>query len=537
MKFGGKPCIDVGDLLQKAPQAGLPAEMILASGANQFSLRSGARPSSGRILLRSDDYQAIADIYAGGDYVFGDLEIPGLPTIKNIWATSATRLFPAANDSDAAPMMVDIADERFLKRTRFAVRRFNLHNSDGLPIYDTTNVGTLWTWTQILQNLWSNLDLTGTFAAPASLPAAAPEGLDFNWVGALDALESVLNQAGYTITHNFDGTYSFVEMGLTPATRTWKRVYDGRDSFPGGVNQPTNIISLFKYFPAPPRSANAGYGIDSYYNEFWPWSIHPSPDPGFSGNSVTLRDGHAALRVYGTNIPSNWVALAVRAQERADAWMKQYNRNKPKNIVYDGYQVYAAVGGDCTDVVYLDRGFGKQTEIISKDVRCEIEPQGVPLPELKAGQYVPGTGYLNITPDSTWVEAIRTLPLSASNGLPAGTYLFTVDSQFQIQMDLTNPANGGCLIYAKLVNYTTGAAIGFTWLMMAHSVPGGGAGEVTIEKASFTAVGTIANGDQISVYLKREPTYSGVPYQVFAGNTWDGAGPVLWYARQTGNAP
>lgn len=434
MIFGGKPCIDVGDLIRKAPGAGLPVVHIQSCGANYFALRSGSTPSAGRVLIRSDDFGTINRANSQS------LAMPSGPTIPGIYVTAATRLFPGANDDPASPMVVDLADERWIKRHAPADVAYNLPDKNGTLYTATTNGGTPWTWTQVLSALWTLAGLTGTYAAPATVPAAAPQGFDFfGRPSALDCLEYALNQCGYTISHGIDGKYSFVALGQTPAVRTWDRVYDGRDDYPDAAEKPATIKTRFLRYPRPD-------GTSPYYLV--------STSTGGTGTAVVqVDDGLAALGATGT--PSNSAALATRAAERAANWLKLYARSKRRNVVYRGYQTYAAVGGDAAAVIYQERGNGPQTEIVAglgnppalalplvdpasaggitvKESDGSPSYAGVTSLEFEAARFVitqPGAGRANV--DLATRPAPSTSPGAgnwSTSGKTSGTWYQTTDS-------------------------------------------------------------------------------------------------------------
>lgn len=408
MNFGGKQVIDVEKLLRDSPGNGIPTAQILGTMANHFALRSGANPSTGRLLMKSVDYNALErpNIYT--------LTLDSGLAIPNLYITAGTRLTSSADTSDAAPVLVDISDVRQVL-TYGISRAYNLLDQQGVSI------SAPWTWTTMLADLWNNANLPGTFAAPAILPTAAPQNYAF-WgqvkgLKVRDALEYVLNQIGYTISHGIDGTFSIVALGQTPVVRTWPRIYDGRDEVPDLSNLPFGITTGFRWYPAPIPGGSPYYYITTYAA-----SLGYSP---IGNRYIQIEDQLGALGSGG--VPTNLATLTTRADERAAAYFKWFLRSKRRNVVYKGYRVYSPVGGDACEVIYQERGMGPQTEIVAgpTSVDDKIEPLPFPRPTFASGQF--NAGGVTIPVAGVWTQ------VTVSPVLKGGTYFFSCDVHSFIQ--------------------------------------------------------------------------------------------------------
>ena len=234
--------------------------------------------------------------------------------------------------------LVELSDKRWLvKNPYFCAPISEMYNvssgedngSAGPTTYlaASLNIGTPWTWTQMVGDIWGNMtNQMGTYPGLPVTPGGTPIGWMFHGVSAWDALCEVLARIGCAVradlTLAVGSQFSIVQLGATDttadtlinaATMLDRKIHDAefmsivRGRLPYGVrvffhkqlSAPTGIPPWLQEEPyyvdiVGPDSASAEAGV---YHPIW------DDMPALYDATLTLTNG---------------AALATRAQERAD---------------------------------------------------------------------------------------------------------------------------------------------------------------------------------------------------------------------------
>lgn len=181
------------------------------------------------------------------------------------------RFFSPSVSDDNSLYLVEFVDERyFLAKFSSINKQYNIRNPakqaddrdlavnfyrDTLKYADgaAEDDGTVWTWKQMIEDIWGEMSLAGTLTVNLSqstgtddIPTKKPENFHFNGVTAWDALHHVLEQIGATLIFNPTNTTYTIEtlrkrqfkLSKTPANQTTKQRIEAEK------NQPTQVKSL-----------------------------------------------------------------------------------------------------------------------------------------------------------------------------------------------------------------------------------------------------------------------------------------------------
>lgn len=334
--FGGQRCLDPGPLLRRCAELSLPTRW--AGLPNAYLCPLGPAAGEGHVLLSR---QALNELDAGlkwnGEY---DLEFrhsvahagagpPSLPPVvlRKMVLLDLECLTPAARDQPESAYLARFADRRHLANRVFVNAGYNLveqlrgdHVDSSLRDPQTgSTTRALWTWQQVVQDLWRQVGTTRLGALPTlpSTPSGTPEGIECWHTPGLDAIHSVLDRVGMALAYNpLADTFSVVEAGATDAAfdaalAEWDR-WRHWDSYPlygfrGTV--PEKLRVLFRKVPHLRGEGSPRLAVDA-----------ADPTSGASGwepgtVAVVEDDLHALYDVQG-NL-TNRAALDARATARA----------------------------------------------------------------------------------------------------------------------------------------------------------------------------------------------------------------------------
>lgn len=312
--YAGKPAIDPKALLDECYAKGIPPD-VWRGRANYFQCPNDRRWGTGAVLLVKSDLDLI-DLTQSQSLIFDDGDTT--KTLKNIVVTRYQCVIPGAADDPNAAYLVELADRRFFAARRVIDAAYNLRSSsDGSYITSTLLSGTAYTWTQLVSALWTVVGtaILGTYPGLPFTPDGTPENWNFFGGNAWEALLSVVERIGCTVTYDPEAdTFAIVQLGTdtsaaTDATnrlalrdRTWEDY--GFDPDRGW--RPEKVRVLFRVVPTPAEGTS-------------PWSIQDVTLAAASGveagTYVTLYDDLGATG-------SNGAALASRAAERAADWLR-----------------------------------------------------------------------------------------------------------------------------------------------------------------------------------------------------------------------
>lgn len=201
----GKHCIDPASLLQECLLKGLDTSLWYGK-ANSFRLQAGKLPGVGYVLLT---YKDITDLLSTAVhyYSLAFTHADSTLTLQGIVIVDAQATNASLTLTDETIMLVELADTRlFLARSKintgYNVFQRPTSESDTDPELeeDTLNSSVPWTWEQMVDDIWSNLEVSiaGTLDKSKidAWPTTTPYDFCFYGVSAWDALFEVLDALG-----------------------------------------------------------------------------------------------------------------------------------------------------------------------------------------------------------------------------------------------------------------------------------------------------------------------------------------------------
>jgi hypothetical protein len=209
--FGNQPCLDPRPVLAFCRRTGLPTDWL--GKPNSFSCLAGENCGRGWLLMRlqelnqlnKDTLNALTLLDNSGGQV----------TVKNLVFVRARCVTPRAQNDTNGAYVVEIADARWLARNPFYANpideQYNVRAPAGVKpsatnaYYDKSmNAGVPWTWQQMLDDVWSALNVPDLGLSPilpaAAVPAKNPENFKFIGVPAWRAYNEVLTRLGCVFT-------------------------------------------------------------------------------------------------------------------------------------------------------------------------------------------------------------------------------------------------------------------------------------------------------------------------------------------------
>lgn len=408
--FADIPCIDPQALAQACADRGLPLDWKEPEekAPNYFLTENGRGPGTGRILLRKMDIDAL-DLTTDSDLTFLD-DQGGKLVFKKITFLRAACITPGAEDDPAAAFLCDVADRRIHLDKIPINRGYNIASADGQDyLSGSTDGGTDWTWTTLIQDLFTTLDL-GDATLPFE-PDGTPENIAFfSDCSAWEALNRILDRIACTILYDGEADeFTIIRLGDTAAAgavasaktmrklerdelRTWDRYWV--ETARGRLTEKVRVV--FPRRPVPTGGSSPWYEVD----------ITLTATSGVVSRTAEVL--HDDLTAIGSGTPTNAAALATRAQERADDWLrKRLYAEARQTIVYRDFQSTSKLLSETVGAVAIDdRGGAMRTEVGSKpdDLLSRWMPANVVSPPQAtwgvdyytrhAGEWLPNTEFL-----------------------------------------------------------------------------------------------------------------------------------------------
>lgn len=360
--FGNQQAVDPESLRAACAGGGVDPSPFWGK-ANAFRVRAGYEPSSGHILLTKDALDALTLTQSHTlTFVGADTNSIDLSPVTLLDRLS---VLSGAPDDGAEVFVCTVVDRRhFMQMVPFSAgfAGYNVEAAaGGSYLSGTLNSGSAWTWQGVVNDLVTALgEDTAEFVLPFT-PDGTPENLVFDISdvpGPWAALCRVLTRIGcVAVLDPTDDTFSVVRQGsgMTSALATLTGdadylgdVWDGhaREEVRGW--RPEKAKVLFPRRPQPTTGAAPYYAVD----------VTLSATTGVeAGTYVVLPDDNTADGATGT--PSNSAALATRAQERADDWLRvRGTYDRPLVRAWRDFQRKAVglVGVWADAVTYDDRG-------------------------------------------------------------------------------------------------------------------------------------------------------------------------------------
>lgn len=369
--FANRQCVDPSALHSFCLDHDLPADLWLGK-ANQFRVTRGREPGAGSILLLGDDLDTI-DLTKSHTLKFVDEG--GTVQLRQVTLTQAFAVVPS---NAGTVYLCELADRRFHLARIPIDKGYNLRNANGDDYLSASlNSGDPWTWAELIDDIWAELDLGVNAPSLPFTPHGTPENLAFFGGYAWDALNNVLDRLAceiiYDPTADAEGTvytssnspWAIVRIGSAdPETSSTlrrlkgDRTWDDYPNEPSRAWKPEKVRVLFRRFPEPTDGSSPFYAVEITPSETTSTGV-------VAGTVVTLHDDLSALGVTGT--PSNSSTLANRAAERASDWERR--RRPDRNRIHRIYRDTQPTGVDALTlsnvgaVGFADLGNYSRTEI------------------------------------------------------------------------------------------------------------------------------------------------------------------------------
>ena len=410
--FDDLPCIDAGELLRQAPGADLPVHHV-ANRANSFRCPLGPAPGRGWFLLPRISLQTILGGESFSSYFThtarfyaGAVTIALSPMIP-VRATGVTIL--KDRQEQEAAWLLEVADKRILGNMSTIAAQYNVRRpqevlNSRLFYTPTLNSNDPWTWTTMLQDIWSKLPSQVFGSSLPTLPnvgfLASPENWRFFGISAWQALNLVLEYLGFAVAYNpTNDTFSIVQQGVDHAASSTtleeedfnRRVWDGAGLNYDRTTFPQTIRCYFK-------KLKWGYGDDATQpstSDAWqlsPFHTVDNPTDVLAAIPGTVLGFHEDLVAYydqaGTLL--NTSEINLRASDRRYLFLRNRgNNNRSSEAIgfttdtgthraYSGLLSLAPTSR-ITGVAWRNYGDGIKTEVLRRNtlVRDVIDDWGL----------------------------------------------------------------------------------------------------------------------------------------------------------------
>jgi len=371
--LGGKSVIDPRDLFAYTDRWGAPNDYI--GRANSFSNPIGKEAGVGWFLMQRRDADAIADTPTSVSLSWKSknttLTVPSLVFVR------ATAMSLATESDNQAAMLVEVRDKRVLlamsdSNSQYNVRKPNPHGTSTAEEYYTAslNGGSLWTWQQMLNDLWG--DLPGTAGTSPSLPftpSGSPENFRFIGMSTWDAIDEIMQKLSCAIAYDpINASFSCVQLGISQteltthnATLEQFQMVDYGPTEKDSAFMPENFIVYF-------RRMDEHYGAEKDTPDTGNWEMTPAHTvtvasgsaDAVSGSKIGIWDDmQAQVNKSGGVINSS--ALNSRASEVATDYFRRL-RTSSHGVVrkkYGGIFTGVLAGSEIDEVIWRDYGNGE----------------------------------------------------------------------------------------------------------------------------------------------------------------------------------
>ncbi len=193
----------------------------LLERANSIYVPTGREPTRGLILVSRRDYNYIlsANPYSNALQLnVGDpTQTNNVGTLKNLSIVQAQCVTRGLASDVNALYLVELTDGRGVLHNKWfqfpITTQYNIRAPAYPQLYNVNslNSGSVWTWTTMLQNIWTQMaTFLGAWPGLPYAPLGTPEGFWFNGVPAWTALCGVLEHLGMTVACNLTSSSPFI---------------------------------------------------------------------------------------------------------------------------------------------------------------------------------------------------------------------------------------------------------------------------------------------------------------------------------------
>lgn len=346
--------------------------------ANSYFCPLGPEPGVGHVLMMQSDLSAI-DTTGDMTLAFDDGTLVKFTKLQFVNAMAVSEGTLTAN----RVYLVKVADKR-LGYKKFAPplnKAYNVRSYVSLReptetakivaadcYTESLNSGALWTWTTMLQNIWSNGSY-GTWPGLPSTPAGYPEGFHFTGESNWEALNGVLDLLDFAVKCDpFTGNLSIVDLtveqnGLTSAIATIGPTLDSADPYWGAKSYyPTTVavqyekqFAMYGNLPDAELTGNVLFGTIQTYNKA------TSKANANSGKVIKNEQEKYVQEEYGGTV---WADRDTEATEKKDRLLlRQAKSESFARIRCQGIVKTVSPGSQVKAVLWRNWGNGTVTEI------------------------------------------------------------------------------------------------------------------------------------------------------------------------------
>lgn len=430
MRFGGRTVASVQYALEMLERNGID-DACIRGKANSYRCPIGEEAGQGWLLMMRQDVEYLARQPTSSSSILQHtltVQVGGAQVnLQGLIFVRAFRLIPSESQDRDALYLVEISDLRYLAQRAAINRRFNLrppHCAGESYIEETTNGGTPWTWTEVIQQIWGqNLTaVIGSYSGslisartPANVPK--PENLRYEGTSSWHALCDALHRTGREMRFNpIGGSFSAVQMGdgttdenaenpspihiggggsrinrMTddPTTRYGFDIQlEDAETIAGPYLYPATVTVFFPTAFAQSELFNA---INDSYGQFYYVTVagssltigntYTAPSSGIlAGSTVALFDQMPArFTAADDSTPANDSDLQDRAAEVAEDYYRSLVDGTPARWVFSGPRSLIP-GPFITEVIWRDFGDGVKTEVTRYRPKIGAERPQKPVP-------------------------------------------------------------------------------------------------------------------------------------------------------------
>lgn len=390
--FGGFPCLNSRMLSRQRKTS-----EIIRNRANSYRCPTGSAWGQGWCLLTGEN---LAKLTPSTPYAFTMKSGTDSITLAKAYVLRIVCVSPGSADPVASPFntgsffssgtldrngayLVEFVDRRyFLSRFTTIAKVYNFRclstqvgTVNAAEFYvDSLNSGSLWTWSTLLDSIWSQMGslattITSNFGT-LQYPSNVPENLSFLGISAWNAFNQVVEMIGGTLVYNpTTDNFTLTPSSTTQISTSQKnqlrkiRVFDYDTQEEAVPNLPANYVVYFqrqeKYAGTEPENGFATGSVNSWLpNSVTSVTVGTTTIPGLArvttipGTSEALWSPKPAfIKPDGSLLSSatvNSEALAI-----ASAVAKSRYENSGKAI-FDGLPEMLRPGSELKIVVYRD---------------------------------------------------------------------------------------------------------------------------------------------------------------------------------------
>ena len=368
-------CSDPAAVYEVARTHSWPIEQWV-SKPNSFTCLLGFEPGIGYVILDGQS-QSQLDTSLLWKIDFENQAIgegTKTVTLKGLLVKRTTCITPGLeNDYDAAHL-VELVDRRALLVNRPINSAYNVRRDPGISYYPgTLNGGVAWTWTAMVENIWTAIGTNPATAASPQLgtypglpftPDGTPENFSFYGTTGFKALEEVLRKLSCTLKFDpLTDAFSIIALagGTAPGSDAIWNYYPtegDRVRLPGMYRVHFHRQSGGSEYPLA--------GTTTYY------TVDVAGTGSDTATYLLLYDDLPAV-YNSTGTLTNTAALAARAAEVVTKFQtKVTDFDSVADKICPGPQSLAP--GTVLGISWYDRGTGYKTESFRKPILIDTRP-------------------------------------------------------------------------------------------------------------------------------------------------------------------